>query len=170
MGRRDNGHDQAGLALFELAPRLTRLENAVLRGVAPALTFRQYRILQRVAQGRTTLTALGRLATISLPAISESVDVLVRKDLLRRTPDARDRRAVNLELTTAGEKALDEAERLLESAARELLSDIPAARRTQLERDVRSITDLVTRALVKDRDTHETAKHAPPGHIHRPTA
>jgi DNA-binding MarR family transcriptional regulator len=148
----DEQPDAAGRALFELAPRLTRLENAVLRDVTPPLTFRQYRILQRVAQGRTTLTALGRLATISLPAVSESVEGLVRKGLLRRKTDARDRRAVNLELTRGGRRALDTAEHLLHVAAERLLDDLPAKRRGELAADVRAITERVSRALLEELD------------------
>jgi DNA-binding MarR family transcriptional regulator len=148
----DKQQEAAGLALFELAPRLTRLENAVLRDVTPPLTFRQYRILQRVAQGRTTLTALGRLATISLPAVSESVEGLVRKGLLRRRVDADDRRAVNLQLTKSGQRALDTAERLLVEAAQRLLDGVPVRRRVALEADVRRITERVTRALLDELD------------------
>lgn len=147
----------AGLALFALAPRLTRLENVILREVEPALTFRQYRILQRVAEGRTTLTALGRLATITLPAVSESVDVIVRKQLLRRRTDEGDRRAVYLELTPAGERALEQGTRLLALAAETILADVPADRRDGLEADVRSVIDRVTAALIESRDRDSTA-------------
>ena len=141
-----------GLALFELAPRLTRLENAVLRDVDPPLTFRQYRILRRVAEGRTTLTALGKLATISLPAVSESVEGLVRKGLLHRTADLHDRRAVQLELTPEGEKALARAQELLEEAARDLLAGLMVAdQRLAFEDDLRELADRVTRALLASR-------------------
>ncbi|QBI20496.1 MarR family transcriptional regulator [Egibacter rhizosphaerae] len=141
-----------GLALFELAPRLTRLENSVLREVDPPLTFRQYRILGRVAEGHTTLTALGKLATISLPAVSESVEGLVRKGLLQRTADTHDRRAVQLQLTTEGEKSLEDAQRLLEAAARELLAGLMVTdHRVAFEDDLREIADRVTSALLAAR-------------------
>lgn len=145
-------HADAGLALFELAPRLTRLENVILRDVDPPLTFRQFRILQRVAQGRTTVTALGRLATITLPAVSESVDVIVRKKLLRRRTHEADRRAVHLELTPAGEQALQMGERLLAEAAERLLNDVPPERRDVIAADVRRVIDRVTQALLASRE------------------
>ena len=142
----------AGYALFELAPRLTRLENAVLSEVTPPLTFRQYRILQRVAEGRTTVTALGRLATITLPAVSESVDVLVRKGLLERRTSAQDRRASDLLLTEDGVAALRTADRLLTETAGSVLAGVPVERRAALAADLRHVTEQVTRALLADRD------------------
>jgi DNA-binding MarR family transcriptional regulator len=138
----------SGQALFELAPRLTRLENAVLRAVDPPLTFRQYRLLERVSDGYATVTALGRLATITLPAISESVDVLVRKGLLARRLNEQDRRESHLNLTDAGSTALEQATLLLEHMAKEILAGVPARRRQTLARDLRRVTDHVTESLL----------------------
>lgn len=138
-------HDD--LWLFELAPRLTRLENAVLQEVPPGLTFRQYRILRRVTEGETTITAIGQSATITLPAISESVDGLVRKGLLERRTDARDRRAVHLVLTEDGHRALDEAQARLDHLAETILEDFGVRRREQLRRDVSRLRDRVTTML-----------------------
>lgn len=139
-----------GLWLFELAPRLTRLENAVLQDVDPALTFRQYRILRRVVEGETTITAIGRHATITLPAISESVDGMVRKGLLERHTDVRDRRAAHLVLTDAGRRALDEAQRRLDVLAETILEGMSPRRRQQLRRDTSLVRDRVT-ALLRER-------------------
>lgn len=138
-----------GLWLFELAPRLTRLENAVLQDVEPSLTFRQYRILRRVLEGETTITAIGRHATITVPAISESVNGLVRKGLLERHTDVRDRRATNLVLTDAGHHALEDAQQRLDVLAEQILEGMPSRRRNQLRRDVSRVRDRVT-ALLRD--------------------
>ena len=137
-----------GHALFELAPRLTRLENTVLRDVDPPLTFRQYRLLEWIAGGYTTVTALGRLATITLPAISESVDVLVRKDVLARTANQQDRRESHLSLTDQGWSALDQARQRLQETAELILEGVPARRRSTLAKDVRRVTDEVTASLL----------------------
>lgn len=135
------------LWLFELAPRLTRLENAVLREVGPGLTFRQYRILRRVVDGEVTITAIGQHATITLPAISESVDGLVRKGLLERHTAEHDRRAANLVLTPSGVRALDEAQARLDVLAESILEGISPRRREQLRRDVSRVRDQVTALL-----------------------
>jgi len=142
----------AGLALLELAPRLTRLENSVLGDVDPPLTFRQYRLLERISQGHTTITALGRLATITLPAVSESVDVLVRKGLLARGPSARDRRESHLAVTEPGLRALSAARAALDDLASTVLSGVLPRRRTTLARDVRAVSARVTEELNAVRD------------------
>lgn len=136
-----------GLWLFELAPRLTRLENAVLQEVGPALTFRQYRILRRVREGQTTMTAIGQHATISLPAISESVEGLVRKGLLERRTDPTDRRAANLMLTDAGLRTLHQADARLDALSEEILGDLPPQRRERLRREVSRVSGRVTALL-----------------------
>lgn len=137
----------AGLALLELAPRLTRLENSVLGDVDPPLTFRQYRLLERISQGHATITALGRLATITLPALSESVDVLVRRGLLTRGSGVRDRRESPLEVTDLGSRALRDARAALDDLAASVLAEILPRRRRTLARDVRAVSARVTEAL-----------------------
>jgi DNA-binding MarR family transcriptional regulator len=132
------------------------LENEVLRAVSPPLTFRQFRLLERVDQGQTTVTELGRSATITLPAISESVDGLVAKGLLVRRANELDRRESCLSLTDAGRRALKEATGLLAEMAEEALVNVPPARRTALARDLRTITAEVTRALLDSRAARST--------------
>lgn len=124
----------------------------MLRSVDPPLTFRQYRLLERVADGFTTVTALGRLATITLPAISESVDVLVRKGLLDRRANEQDRRESNLHLTTAGTHALEQANALLAQTAQQILTGVPARRRATLTRDTRRVIEQVTASLLALRE------------------
>lgn len=136
-----------GLWLFELATRLTRLENAVLRDVEPGLTFRQYRLLRRIADGTSTLTALGRQVTISLPALSESIDTLVRKGLAERRVDATDRRVANLILTGRGQGVLAEAQAELDALADTITADLSTTRRDELRDDVARVADRVTELL-----------------------
>lgn len=142
----------AGLALLELAPRLMRLENLVLGELPTPLTFRQYRILERVSQGHTTITALGRLATITLPAVSESVEVLVRKDLVERTPSTKDRRESNLTVTEEGKAALVAARTALDELAAALITGVSARRHPALARDARTVGARVTEELHAFRD------------------
>ncbi len=152
MEQRTASAVSAALRLFELAPRITRMENAVLGRGAPPLTFRQFRLLGRIAEGDNTITRLGRFAPISLPAISESVEGLVQKGLVRRTADPRDRRTANLELTEAGLEALSVGEELLTEAAEQLLVDIPETRRHGLETDLTAIDGCVADYLRRESD------------------
>ncbi|MQA87475.1 MAG: winged helix DNA-binding protein [Streptosporangiales bacterium] len=133
--------------LFELAPRLTRLENAVLGDMEPPLTWRQYRMLVRVSHGYTSLTALGKTATISLAAVSECVDRLVERGLLRREKDPADRRATLLTVTDRGRRALREAEGLLGELSGDVLGELGPQDRARLAAVLRSVEDRVRSRL-----------------------
>lgn len=130
--------------LFELAPRLTRLENALLKRLAEPLTFRQYRLLCRVEEGSSTLTELRTPSILSLAAVSESVEGLVQRQLLDRAVDPSDRRAVTISLTERGRQAAAAASRLLDGCGFELVADL------RLE-DVQAIEEVL--AHVRDRVT-----------------
>ncbi|MPY72570.1 MAG: winged helix DNA-binding protein, partial [Alphaproteobacteria bacterium] len=86
---------------------------------------RQYRILSRISNGMTSATAMSRAASISLAAISESVDALCRRQLVERRPDERDRRATKLTLTRDGRAALAQAEQALDVLAAKLSGSLP---------------------------------------------
>lgn len=141
------GREPDGLSLFKLGPRLTRLENAILRHVDPPLTFRQYRLMRRVLDGQSTITDIGREATLSLPAISESMDGLVRKGLIARTTDVRDRRSARLTVTDAGVRALRDGTARLETLSDRLLEGLDAAAARELREHIGTLTERVTALL-----------------------
>jgi DNA-binding MarR family transcriptional regulator len=96
------------------------VEQRVLDGVAGGqLTVSQVKLLKLVAM--TNLYTLGDVASflhVSNAAASKAVDRMVRRNLLRRTDDEKDRRTTHLSLTPA---------------ARQLLDAYEAARRQKLE-------------------------------------
>lgn len=96
------------------------VEQRILDGVAGGrLTVSQVKLLKLVA--RTELYTLGDVASflhVSNAAASRAVERMVRRNLLRRTEDEKDRRATHVSLTPA---------------ARQLLDAYEAARRLKLE-------------------------------------
>lgn len=136
-----------GELLFELAPRLTRLENALLKALAEPLTFRQYRLLLRVSEGSSTLTELRRPSTLTLAAVSESVDGLVQRGLLSRVADERDRRAVTISITGAGAEALAAAGAVLDRLAADLVEGLGAEAAQQVRGWLTGVLDQVTDRL-----------------------
>lgn len=112
--------------------RINRLQDQVLASLDVPLTSRQYRVLARVEQGFTSPTKLARLARRSLPTLSETIEGLVKRDLIERTPSAEDRRAVVLALTPKGEKALSDAEVHMEELANDLISALTAEEADEL--------------------------------------
>lgn len=136
-----------GRILFELAPRLTRLENEVLAQIEPPLTWRQYRILVRVSEGHTSLTALGQVATISLAAVSECVDRLVERGFLSRGRNPDDRRAALLTVTEQGTRALLQAGELLGELSEDLLGRLDPDDRARLDSALRAVEERVRQRL-----------------------
>lgn len=138
---------QTGQLLFELAPRLTRLENALLKELGEPLTFRQYRLLLRVSEGSSTLRELRAPSTLTLAAVSESVDNLVQRELLSRTADALDRRAVTIAITERGSAALAEAAALLDGLSAELVAGLRVDDAPGVDVMLGEITERVTDKL-----------------------
>jgi len=114
-----------GQILLLGASRLNRLQIEVLAQLKEPLTVRQYRILLRIDEGVTSLSDLSKLAHRSLPTTSESVDGLIRRKLLTRGPSEIDRRAVVLQLTRSGRRALADAHEKFEGLAAAILSAVP---------------------------------------------
>ena len=111
-----------GLRLIRLASRVHRLQVERLAALSTPLSVRQFRILDRVDHGITSLGKLAELARRRPSTVSKSADSLVRQGLISRTEDAGDRRAMVLGLTPAGRALLGEARQALEGLARWLVS------------------------------------------------
>ncbi len=121
-----------GELLLLAVSRMHRLQTEKLGELEIPLTLRQYRILQRTSQGHQSLSDLSRLSHRSLPTISESVDGLIRRKLLTRKTSQTDRRAVVLNLTASGKKALTIGTACLEQLAEGLLTQLSASKQTTL--------------------------------------
>lgn len=117
---------EAGRALLRLGSRLHRLYAETIEGLSTPLSVQQYRILDRVGRGVTSLGPLAELARRQPPTISKSVDSLVRQGLLTRAEAATDRRATALSLTPQGAALVREAHAALDRLARWLAAAVAA--------------------------------------------
>ena len=113
---------EAGRALLRLGSRLHRIYAETIEGLSTPLSVQQYRILDRVGLGVTSLSQLAELARRQPPTISKSVDSLVRQGLLTRAEAATDRRATALSLTPRGAALVREAREALDRLARWLVA------------------------------------------------
>lgn len=82
------------------------------------------------------LSELAEFTGLSLSAASRMVDLLVRRGLVRRRPDAADRRRVSLGLTARGRAVFRQSDRALRAALGDVFSVLP-------EKDLK----LIARAL-----------------------
>ena len=116
--------DEAALAAYGRSiAQLARVVENSLGG----LTLSAYRILALVAEGNERSSQIaGRLA-LARPTISNAVDQLVERGLLRRGANQEDRRAVVLTVTEAGRDAIADADRAIATRLRPLFERLPDA-------------------------------------------
>ncbi len=104
--------------------------------VAPA----QMGTLMRVSVGPCTMSSLARYQAVSLPTISKSVGMLVRRGWLERWVDKQDRRQTMVRLTPRGRRALGGIKKRTERHVQSSLTPLTAAEREQLVTAMRVLT------------------------------
>ncbi len=102
---------QAIDSFWESVPPVWRIIRTHVRSVAVQnyeITVEQFHILRYIRRGGACISTLADTLDLSRPAISQSVDLLVRKGLVTRTQSTSDRRYVELELTEKGAALLND--------------------------------------------------------------
>jgi DNA-binding MarR family transcriptional regulator len=102
--------DQTIDRFWETVPPLWNSVRSHIRATATEkfdITVEQFHVLRYVRRGKDCMSELAAAKNISRPAISQAVDILVRKGLLTRIQSTQDRRYVELALTEAGNALLD---------------------------------------------------------------
>ena len=105
-----NLRDRAIDRFWETVPPLWNSIRSHIRATATAnfdITVEQFHVLRYVRRGTDSVSELATAKNISRPAISQAVEILVKKGLLTRVPSKEDRRYVELVLTEAGNNLLD---------------------------------------------------------------
>ena len=95
---------------WEIVPPLWGMIRTHIRAEATKnfdITVEQFHILRHVRRGTGSISELATAKNISRPAISQAVELLVKKGLLTRVQSTQDRRFVALALTEAGNHLLD---------------------------------------------------------------
>src|SRR5574339_92572 len=93
--------EQAVDRFWETMPPLWNTVRSHIRATATAnfdITVEQFHVLRYVRRGPGSMSELATAKNISRPAISQAVEVLVKKGLLTRVQNAEDRRYVDLAL------------------------------------------------------------------------
>jgi MarR family transcriptional regulator, organic hydroperoxide resistance regulator len=139
--RRD---EDLGVLLVSVSARLTRLYGRVLGQLDTPLTFRQHRMLRRVAEGHTSMAALAAFGNLTVPTVSESVEVLVRRGLMNRQENPQNRRSLLLSLTPEGQAAKEAADVALADVGEQLLLAVPEEQQQLLQESLASIFDAAT--------------------------
>lgn len=143
---------ETGRQLMQLAHVIVRLEDQ-RHGRELKLSYRQMRILKHVYAGVTSATELGKIFGVTPPAISETLEALVRKKLLTREPHESDRRSVRLQITEEGARMHLAAQAAEDELACEVLSPLTAAQVETLRALVSKVLPPSQESLLKRRRT-----------------
>lgn len=145
MGQRQSRREAVRTLL-----RAGRMFDRVDIGLTPP----QYRLLSLLADGNERSTALAQRLAVSKPAISAAVEALTAAGLVRRRSDQTDRRITWIEITPAGEAAMEQADGALIERFDEVLRELddPAPVLTALA--------ALDRAMEKNREERRRAQQS----------
>jgi DNA-binding MarR family transcriptional regulator len=139
MPERRKAAARAGVDAEKAAHELLFVVMLVMRTVAAhmrrspdALAPTQMGMLMKVAMGPCTMSALARYQAVSLPTISKSVDMLVRRGWLERWVDKHDRRQTMVRLTDEGRRVLTDIKKRNQKHVGRSLAGLTVAEREQL--------------------------------------
>lgn len=116
--------------------RFEQLASQQTRTCCTGVTLAQcHALLQLEALGETTVQGLARALHLQKNTVSWTVDGLVKRGLVRRSPDPSDRRAVLLSLTGEGRERCDAINKINDKHYSEVFDRIPRdSRRAVVEK------------------------------------
>ena len=136
-----------GMLLTMVRSEIVRAIEAELTAQGLDLSFTQFVILKKAHQlGPASATELARAVEIDGGAMTRQLDQLEHKGYLRRTPDTRDRRALRITLTDAGNKVWRNtasvcSQRVMNAAQRSLDQTEQTRLHDYLQRVLRALRD-----------------------------
>jgi DNA-binding MarR family transcriptional regulator len=122
----------AARQLLHVVMLVMRTVAAEMRRSRRPLEPAQLGALMRIGAGPCTMSDLARYQAVSLPTISKSVDMLVRRGWVERAADTRDRRQSMARLTTGGRRVLADMKQRTERHVERTLAPLAPGERTQL--------------------------------------
>jgi DNA-binding MarR family transcriptional regulator len=123
----ENLREQAIDRFWETVPPLWNSVRSHIRATATAkfdISVEQFHVLRYVRRGTASVSELATAKNISRPAISQAVEILVKKGLLTRIQSKEDRRCVELVLTEAGNNLMDTVFKETRAWMKELMREL----------------------------------------------
>jgi len=99
----------------------------------------QWATLRQIARGPSTMSELARHKGVSLPTISKSVDMLVRRGWVERFVDDTDRRQTLVRLTASGRRVLAETRRRIELRLEDKLATLTPDQRERAAASLQTV-------------------------------
>ena len=143
--------DPATSALLDVVNLVTQVVWTDLRRSNESLELTQWATLRRIARGPCTMSELARHKGVSLPTISKSVEMLVRRGWVERWVDTADRRQTLVRLTGRGRRLLSSCRRRVEEQLHQRLSAVPVAERHALAASLEHVRRVLATAEGRER-------------------
>ena len=140
--------DETATLLLDVVMLVMRTVAADMRRSPRPLAPPQMTILMRIAAGPCTMSELARFQAVSLPTISKSVDMLVRRGWAERWIDKQDRRQTMARLTPSGKRMLAHIKQRTERQMTRTLAPLTLPERAELV----STLNILRRVLVASGD------------------
>ena len=124
--------EAAARALLHVVMLVMRTVAADMRRSSQPLAPAQLGSLMKIGTGPCTMSDLARHLAVSLPTVSKSIDMLVRRGWVERWVDKSDRRQTMVRLTPRGRRVMGEIRRRTEQQVTKTLAPLTPAERGQL--------------------------------------
>ena len=97
-------------------------------------------VLQEV--GPLHMTEIGEDIAISKPQMTQSIDRLISLGMVKRQPDAKDRRKINIKLTATGKETLERLRQMMKSRMKAKMSFLTDDELDRLAGSLRNMADI----------------------------
>ena len=134
----------AARELLHVVMLVMRTVAAEMRRSRRPLAPTQMGSLMRIAAGPCTMSELARHQAVSLPTISKSADMLVRRGWVERWAGKRDRRQSMVRLTPRGRRVLAAIQQRAERHVTQTLAPLAPSERAQLIAALRVLTGVLS--------------------------
>ena len=134
----------AARELLHVVMLVMRTVAAEMRRSRRPLAPTQMGSLMRIAAGPCTMSELARHQAVSLPTISKSADMLVRRGWVERWAGQRDRRQSMVRLTPRGRRVLADIQQRAERHVTRTLAPLAPSERVQLIAALRVLTGVLS--------------------------
>lgn len=121
-----------GLLFRQLRDAMWARMERELQAAGHELTFSQFIVLRHLAAGPAGITDLARAAELNPGAMTRLVDRLQARQLVERSADPSDRRAIQVTLTVAGAALCKDVDHCGERVRMQALDGLDAGERAQL--------------------------------------
>ena len=95
--------------------------------------------------GTLHVTEIGERLQIPKPQMTHLIDKLVSLDMVERQPDTRDRRIINIALTSKSKTLLKKHKRRIKNAIKETLSSLTEKELGELSTSLRKLRDILSK-------------------------